>query len=127
MIVYFGSEDGNVSNDMQELDKKFRILSDYRTSRSRTLGNVVLHKSNEDFPVYGCIVRSNKDDRFDFAALKKCMQLINKINKKDGYSYVGVSEVVDERDWILMDKICNIMRYELRNVDIYVCKPFKVE
>lgn len=55
------------------------------------------------------------------------MQLIKKTNNKEGYEYVGISDVVDDSDWILMDKIVNIMRYTLQLVDIYICKAFKVE
>lgn len=125
--MYFGSEDGHISHDMEELDKKFKVVFHYQTYRNRKLGNIVIQNNNADYPVYGCIVRKNKDDKFDFAALKKCMQEINKINKKDQYEYVGVSEVLDDDDCILMDKIINIMRYELRHVNIYICKAFKAD
>lgn len=120
-IIYLSSEDGYVSEEMNQLDKKFSFLAEF-TRASKRLGDVI----RSDFPkryyiLYGCIVRKTNKEPFDFVSFAKCVSQINKNNRKENYYYIAIQAIKDERDQLLMEKILTILKNYLTKVEVYVC------
>lgn len=118
-ILYFGTEDGFISEDIEDLDKKFRIIIDYKSTRKQ-LGDIIhAHKNNDAYSLYGCIVRKTKDAPFDFMSFHKCITQIKKKNKD--YYYVAFQAFLDSSDDLIVNKIVNMLRHSLIKLEIYVC------
>lgn len=127
IIVYFGTVDGAVDTAFAEVDKKFRILSDYKRG-PRTLGQVVRTDAfNGDYLLFGFIVRKSINDTLDYEVVQKCAQEVHKINKKFGdqaYQYLALDVFRDPPDdEMQFNNVLNILRSTLSNVDVYICYP----
>ncbi|KAF5294471.1 hypothetical protein FQR65_LT01597 [Abscondita terminalis] len=118
-IIYFGTVNGHVSEDMESLDNKFRIIGEYKRA-NRKLGDVIqAYKSQQEYSLLGCITRNTEKDPFDFVSFQKCIAQIKKLNKSY-YAYVGIQAFLDDDD-LLLNKITTMLRYSLVKVDVYVC------
>lgn len=106
---------------MEELDKKFSFLNEFRRARKQ-LGDVIKYEvKNKYYILYGCIVRKTQKDPFNFKSFTKCLSQISKNNRKDKYIYIGIQAIKDDNDDLLMEKILSILKNYLSKVDIYVC------
>lgn len=124
-IVYLGSEDGYVTEEIDSLSTKFRtVRRDYTTS-NRKLGDVIQTWSNDNYyALYGCIVKKQRDDLFDYISFQKCINRLKTLNRKENMFYfVAFQAFVDKSDDLIITKIVNMLRYSLIGVDIYVCWP----
>lgn len=120
-IIYLSSEDGYESDEMEQLDKKYPFLSQFRRER-KSLGTIIRSDfSTKYYILYGCIVKKTNECPFDFVSFTKCLTQINKHNKKDKYVYIGFQAIKDEKDDLLMEKIVTLLRNYLTNVEIYIC------
>lgn len=118
-IIYFGTEDAYVSDDIQKLDHKFRFIHQYK-SDNRQLGSVIQSPvCNGQYKLYGCIVKKNAKDSFNFTSFQKCVETLKK-NNRNGFDYVAFQAFKDS-DNVLMSKITNMLRLYLHHVEIYVC------
>ncbi|KAG5889537.1 hypothetical protein JTB14_036628 [Gonioctena quinquepunctata] len=119
IILYLSTEDGNVSEEMEELNQRFNFLSNFRQSPKK-LG-ISIRTEWKNYLLYGCIVRKTVKAPFDFESFAKCLSDINKNNNKDKFEYVALQVVYDETDDILNEKIITLLRDRLKRVDIYMC------
>ncbi|KAK4872808.1 hypothetical protein RN001_014837 [Aquatica leii] len=119
-IIYFGTVNGHVSEDLQSLDNKFRIIGDYMRA-NRKLGDVIqVYKNDQQYSLLGCITRNTEKDLFDFSSFQKCIVQVKKLNKNH-YGYIGIQAFHDDHDDLLLNKIINMMRYSFIKVEVYVC------
>lgn len=129
LIIYFGTMDGAITDEMKTLDEKFRILRDYKNN-PRTLGKpVVTMTPDKNFVLYGCIVRNKERDPFNYERFQECLSAIQRENRKLGhnaYSFVALTAVEDGED-LLLQKMLNLLRHSLNNVSIYVCWPKELQ
>ncbi|XP_064211328.1 uncharacterized protein LOC661444 isoform X2 [Tribolium castaneum] len=119
VILYFSSEDESITDEMRSLDEKFTFLREFKFAR-KSLGNVIFNSKTSDYLLCGCIVRKHKSDPFDFEAFRRCLQSIQKENKKYKYYYYAF-QAFEDQDSTINQKIINLMRNSLRDVEVYVC------
>ncbi|KAF2883990.1 hypothetical protein ILUMI_22188 [Ignelater luminosus] len=123
-IVYFGSEDGYVSEEVDSLSTKFRTVKRDYTTSNRKLGDVIQTWSDNNYALYGCIVKKQKDDLFDYISFQKCINRLRTLNSKENkFYYVAFQAFLDQSDDLVISKVINLLRYSLRDVEVYVCWP----
>ncbi|KAK4872807.1 hypothetical protein RN001_014836 [Aquatica leii] len=119
-IIYFGTVNGHVSEDIQNLDNKFRIIGAY-LSANRKLGDVIqVYKNDQQYSLLGCITRNTEKDPFDFSSFQKCIVQIKKLNQNH-YDSIGIQAFIDHQDRLLLCKIINMMRHSFIKVEVFVC------
>lgn len=123
IVLYFGTENGDTNPVMESLDKKYYIIPNYKKSQ-KILGNVIRTEKFNDI-IYGCIVKKKNEDLFNFAYFEKCLKEIKKRNKKDQYMYVAIEAIRDED--LLLEKITNIIRTILYDLELYICWPEELQ
>ncbi|XP_044269461.1 uncharacterized protein LOC123014415 [Tribolium madens] len=119
VILYFSSEDEFITDEMRSLDEKFNFLNEFKFGR-KSLGSVIFTTKTTDYLLCGCIVRRRKNDSFDFQAFQKCLQAIQRENRKHKYYYYAF-QAFEDKDSTLNQKIINLMRNSLRDIEVYVC------
>ncbi|CAH1170078.1 unnamed protein product [Phaedon cochleariae] len=120
IILYYASEDGHISEEMETLAKKFNILPEFKKS-PKQLGKPIRHEIKNHI-LYGCVVRKNEKALFDFSAFGRCLFEVNKNNRKDQYEYVALQELEDSKDDLLNEKIITLLRFHLKHVNIHLCR-----
>lgn len=118
IILYFTTEKGEQTKEMETLNEKFSFMS-HHNSASRHLGQVIKYDKITNYVLYGCVVRKTAEDLFDFESFGKCLTQINKENKKNMYEYVGITPI---EDVLLHEQILTLMKTMLKYVCIYVCR-----
>lgn len=83
---------------------------------------------NEDYRLYGCIVRDRERDEFGFQLFQKCIETIQRENRKLRYNFVGISAFLEggSRGTLLLSKVVNLLKNSLTNVSVYVCWPEEI-
>ncbi|RZC34553.1 uncharacterized protein BDFB_002649, partial [Asbolus verrucosus] len=100
IIIYLASEDGYVSEEILSLDKRFKLVAIFKNSK-KYLGDVIQYKPDENYVLYGCVVKKVQTDSVDFVALQQCILKINESNNKaEKFSNVGIQAVNDNDEAI---------------------------
>nr|CAI5849357.1 unnamed protein product [Callosobruchus analis] len=121
IIIYFSTEDGFIPDEMIALQKRCNFIPKFEQTK-KALGEIIRFDDwVNKYILYGCIVRKNVKEPFQFKSFAKCLIEINKQNRKDCFGYVGIPAVRDETDYLLNFKIINIAKTYLRDVDVYHC------
>jgi hypothetical protein len=121
VIIYLASVDGFISEGMTSLSKKFEFIDEFR-KKKKSLGDCIRYTEDQDYVLYGCIVKSTHHSPVDFVALQKCTLSVNMNNKIDKLPRVRVQAVKDD-DESINYKIAAVLLNGLENVSIKMCWP----
>lgn len=125
VIIYLLSADNKVSEEMRELEKKFRISMDISKNRGLRMGSIVETVSKTNHNLYGLVVKKEKYGPIDFAVLEHCLNEVQKANRKgNNYEYVALQFSVDDHDFSnVTPKIVTLAVFSFRDIQVNVCFP----
>ncbi|KAJ8964332.1 hypothetical protein NQ314_004975 [Rhamnusium bicolor] len=103
-IIYLSAEDGHISKEMEQLNKNFSFLKEFKLARKQLGIPIKCDIPKKYYILYGCIIRKTHEDHFDFVSFRKCVSQINKNNKKDGYVFVAIQAIKDDKDDLINEK-----------------------
>ncbi|XP_046752685.1 uncharacterized protein LOC124415963 isoform X2 [Diprion similis] len=122
-LLYIGSSDGHISDEMKSLDEKYPFL--VRLSKEKpNMGTVVC--TEVSYPrekVYGLICKQSKNDLISYKYLILAIKQLKKLNSKDRYSYFGIQAFVEKNDEIVMSKIETAFRFSYIESELWICFP----
>ena len=120
-ILYIGSRDGYVTEEMKKLNNRFSMIPIYVNSE-RKLGHVIRTEyRNINYVLYGCIVRNSQGDPFNFEFFEMCLRKVRGNYEKDKHYYVAIDAFRERTDEMIMAKIINLMRNTLHDMEIHIC------
>lgn len=124
-LVFFGSEDGVTSFEMECLAKKYDYLQEYKNKKKIT-GDVIKIINRNEY-LYGLIIRRLHSQQIVYSEFEKCLFNLRKMLKADETVYIGIQGFVENGDQVLTDKLVNLMQNTLQDVEIWVCWPKELE
>ncbi|XP_026462375.1 uncharacterized protein LOC113364119 [Ctenocephalides felis] len=111
LLVFTVSTQGEITPEMEELDKKYPFIMDFKRSKNRTLGDYYFIQVRNEW-IVGLYVKQKPKDPFLYFHFYKALQKV--VREKKNIRFIGMDYIEDENDVLLMDKYVRCLNFILK-------------